>query len=176
MRKLFKNITIFAILIITFNVSPQSKGELDSREMAKDVIDKTDLRETTRNKNYIVFSNSDKRFIIIIDNNDSYREYYVNYMNANPKIIDVKEVEKSNSLLSRMFEKSIYRTDYVSLNSNFYNDGYKTSTGNVTYFAYHNVDGKVYGESRLTVVIDPNPIDREIYNYLSLRMLKFEFE
>ncbi|MEL6926889.1 MAG: hypothetical protein AAFO94_22815, partial [Bacteroidota bacterium] len=61
----------------------------------------------------------------------------------------------------------------IDLNSDFYKSGYDLSTGNPTYFYFSDSEGIKYGESQLTTLVKPNPVNKEIYNLVLTDLLKF---
>lgn len=155
---------------ITFNSNAQiNSSDLKSREIANDVINHIFSKELD-NKNYVIYSNSDKLFFVVVENQDNYKEYFISN-EVNPVKMEVRTINKPNSLYLKMFNKSNYKTDYVTFKSEMYNKGYEATFGNLVYFAYHNLDGKTYGEFRLSIITKPSPIDKDINEHLALKVI-----
>ena len=163
----------FILLALSFHACSQrlTEEELSSRRMAQTVVDKY-LGDLVQNKNYIVFSSGDDQFLILVENEDSYHEYYIDKSNGMDQVIRRDTIiEANNDLFTKMFESTSYRRDYISFRSDFYKDGYEISSGNITYFALVTSDGTRLGESRLSMFVKPTPMDAKIYLYFVERLL-----
>lgn len=163
--------TIFLLLLST-TVFSQTIGKADtlSREKASEVATKL-LKNT--NRDYLLFSIADKWFLLIKDNGDSYTEYYVNTadVNLNTHEYSAITIKKPNRILRKAFNRCLYHSGYISFNSQFFKDQKVKSEGNITYFFFKS-HGRKIGECRLSMFINPNPINVEIYNYLRNKLLK----
>lgn len=124
----------------------------------------------TKGKEYIIFSVSEKSFLIIVNLEHSYKEYFYNSESK----IKTKEVivKKPNDLFSKMFNKNIYQKEYITFDSDFFKPHYEISSGSITYFAYK-INNQRLGEARLSFFIKPNPIDAEVYLYLTNKILEY---
>lgn len=144
--------------------------DLKSRENAEKVINKNFLSDI-KEENYIVFSVAEKNFLIVIEKQNSYEEFFYN---QEKKIKEKKSVyEKNNELMQKMFNKKNYHTEFITFNSDFFKPNYELSSGNITYFSYVTKKKKRLGEARLSFFIQPNPIDAEIYIYLTNKILEY---
>ena len=143
-----------------------------SRAKAKDVSNF--IADKTLNNNHLLFSIGDKWYLMVVEHRDYYEEFYfqVDTLLKCSKINPIK-IDKPNNILEKAFDKDLYHKDFINLNSNFYKTGYEISEGNTTYFYFKDKDGNVYGESKLTTLIKPNPINNEVYNHLLMKLLQY---
>jgi len=164
---------IICLLIITSTHCYSQKLNSDSLSRAKAKLVSDVLAERTVGRSYLLFSINDKHFLIVVEHKDYYRELYleVDSLSKPSEAIEVN-IDKPNNILKKAFIKESYHKGFINLNSDFYKSGYKASDGNATYFYFKDRDGGIYGESRLTTIIKPNPIDVEVYNYLLIKALK----
>lgn len=139
-----------------------------SRAKAKDVSNF--IADRTLNNNHLLFSIGDKWYLMVVEYRDYYEEFY--FKGDTLKINPIK-VDKPNNILKKAFDKDSYQKDFINLNSDFYKSGYEISEGNTTYFYFRDKDGSVYGESKLTTLIKPNPINDEVYNHLLMKLLQY---
>jgi hypothetical protein len=142
-----------------------------SRLIAKGKIEKL-LFKKIENA-YLLFSVDDRWFLIIEKKSNFYREYFLQKNDSTYIIVKSLKIRKHKKILKKAFNKNIYHKGFINLNSDFYKNGYIFSQGNETYFYYKDKDDNIYGESKLTTIINPNPIDIEIYNFLLTRLLKY---
>lgn len=142
-----------------------------SREKSTAVIKKLFNNDSS---NYLLFSISDRWYLIIRDCGSHYVEYYVNTMPFKSSGLSTKilKLNKPNKILNDAFNSKQYHTGYITFGSPFFKDRELYSEGNITYF-FLSKHGQMFGESRLSVFINPNPIDDKIYNYLKMRALRF---
>lgn len=169
-----KNLKILIVLIAigSSNTSCSQKineAGLKSRNAAISAVEKL-FSNKLANKNYVVFSVSDEKFIITVEEENSYKEYYYN---SSDKVSELKVVsyKKPNELMREIFDKSNYKEEFVTFNSKFFKPEYKASSGNITYFVYNSKNGNRYGEARLSMIIKPNPIPTNIYLHFVKRIL-----
>lgn len=171
MRNL-KLLLLFLITIFSSNISCSQKldkADLKSRNIAHSVVYKH-FKEEVKNKNYIIFSVSDEKFIVTIENKNSYDELYYD-STKNNSVIDKVTYDIKNELMNKIFDKSNYKKDFISFNSDYFKPEYDASSGNITYFVYNTLDGKKYGEARLSMIVKPNPIPADIYMHYVKRIL-----
>lgn len=171
---------MFKIIIITlcfscFNIScAQKLSEIDmtSRQNAESIIN-TYFSDKVENSSYVVFSIADKDFVVVIEKEKAYKEYYIR-KDSTEKNIQIKDTiyNKSNALFKKMFNKELYHKEFITFTSDFFKPEYELAKGNSTYFVLKNEE-KRYGEVRLTVFVQPNPIDFEVYNYLVHRTIHY---
>lgn len=93
--------------------------------------------------------------------------------NGETRILKDTTLNLSGELAKRMFDKTIYRDDFITFDSDFFKPEYEASSGNITYFVMKDKHGKRYGEARLSIFIKPNPIDSAVYSYLVERLLYY---
>lgn len=150
-----------------------SEADKQSRQKADNVV-KSQLKGEIEGSNHIIFSVADKDFIILVENPSSYREYYIRSMDdGETKILKDTTLSLSGELAKKLFDKTIYRDDFVTFDSDFFKPEYEASSGNITYFVLKDRQGKRYGEARLSVFIKPNPIDSSVYSYFVERLLHY---
>lgn len=169
-----KKLMLFVLLSISFLSCRQNltKEELNSRNAAQSVVEKY-LSDVVRNKNYIVFSAGDDQFVFLIQDNDTFHEYYIDQSKEQGQmVIRDTVIEGNEDLFSKMFDRDLYRKEYISFRSDFYKNGYDVSSGNITYFAFVTKDHTRLGESRLSMFVKPTPMAPEIYLYFVNRILK----
>ena len=161
-----------SFLIPQFGSSQQfSCADSLSRNKATNVIEKH-FADFITNNNYLLYSVADKWYLVIIESLDNYEEYYVcedTLMECGKK--GSVKIKKPNEILGKAFDKNLYHKGFINLNSDFYESGYELSEGNTTYFYFKDKDGTIYGESKLTAFVKPNPINETVYNYLLKRLL-----
>lgn len=160
------------LLVFSFQACSQelTEEELESRRIAETVVNKY-LKDQVKGKSYIIFSSGDTQFVVLVNQADSYHEYYIDESNGANQVKYDTIIEADTNLFDRMFDEKAYRKDYTSFRSEFYKDGYETASGNITYFSLVTIDGSRLGESRLSVFVKPNPIDAEVYLYFVQRLL-----
>lgn len=71
-----------------------------------------------------------------------------------------------------MFNKNIYQKEFITFDSDFFKPHYEISSGSITYFVYK-INNQRLGEARLSFFIKPNPIDVEVYLYLTNKILEY---
>lgn len=168
---------ILIIFFCSFSIvaCSQQLNEADkqSRQKADKVVE-SQLKEEIEGRNHIIFSVADKDFIVLVENTGSYKEYYIRSIdNGEVKILKDTTLSLSGELAKKMFDKTIYRDDFVTFDSDFFKPEYEASSGNITYFVLKDKQGKRYGEARLSVFIKPNPIDSSVYSYFVERLLYY---
>lgn len=171
--KLIKVVLLSITLILTSCSAKLTSADIISRTNADKIIEENEL-DNVKGFNHIIFSVAEKDFIIIVEKQDCYIEYF--YKKGNDNIItkNTKVIyNKPNDLLKKIFNKTIYKKDFITFNSKFFSPQYEISSGNITYFVFKDEKDKRYGEARLSFFIKPNPIDAEIYLYLTNQILKY---
>lgn len=170
---------IYLITILLLSVSMQGcsqnkpiKEDYVSRENAEKLINEN-FKSKVDGKNFVLFSVAEKNYLIVVENDNEYMEYYSEYEDGKITTSKTFSVDKKNRLYQKMFDKNSYRTDFVTFNTDFYKSGYDTASGNITYFVLKDSKGKSYGEARLSIFVKPNPIDAEVYLNLVNRVLYY---
>lgn len=170
MSKIILIITIWLLTVTpTFSQKIDSTGNI-SREKSSSVLCQINIKSN----NYLLFSISDRWYLIIKDCGNYYVEYYINVLPFNSSELKIKSlrINKPNKILSQAFDKKIYYKNYITFDSPFFKNKELTSEGNTTYF-FLSEKGRKFGEARLSVFIKPNPINEDVYNYLKINLLKF---
>lgn len=163
-------LTLLLCSLLSLCSCSQSMNEEDiiSREKADNIIRKK-LEKETNGRNYVLFSIANSNYIVIVENKDNYSEYFIK--NSSDVVIGTT-YDKQDKLFEKMFNTSIYKKEFITFESSFFKPkGYEMSSGNITYFVFKDKNRKRYGECRLSVLIKPNPIDSEIYVFLSKKLL-----
>lgn len=170
----------FALLILCCSMyligcsQSLSEADLISREKVEIILNDELISDNVKKKDHIVFSVADQNFIVLVKELDAYREYYIKMEEGeNFEILSDIIVQLSNELTNSMFDKTKYNEGFITFNSSFYKDGYEVSSGNITYFVFKDKKGNRYGESRLSMLVKPNPIDSSIYSYFIKRIIDY---
>lgn len=140
-----------------------------SRRNADNIASEIFAKETSGN-NYIMFSVAEKSYLVIIDVKDTYEEYF--YNSESKRKSDVTIIKKSNQLFNKMFDKTNYKKEFITFDSDFFKPHYEVSSGNITYFVFKSNNQRL-GEARLSFFIKPNPINVEVYLYLTTKILEY---
>ncbi|MBL0744970.1 hypothetical protein [Chryseolinea lacunae] len=164
---------ILLFLLVAFQSCAQKKEEEVSRLAAEQVVNKY-LAVQVKDKNYAVFSSGDVQFVVLIENADSFQEYFID-ITAKSGEVYLRDTlfQSGDNLYKKMFNASSYRNGYVSFESDFYKDGYEIASGNVAYFVMITSNGLRHGESRLSFFVKPNPIAPEIYAHFTEHLLMY---
>ncbi|MDH7446922.1 hypothetical protein [Aquimarina sp. 2201CG14-23] len=169
-----------SIVILTFFLFTTCNGQNSDDFLAKSqirssLVTNEVLSEKENNKNpYILFSISDSSYIIVENTESNYLEKIVELTdNKIVNILSVEKIEKPNHILQKGFNKENYYKEFISFESDFYKDGYEIAKGSKTYFVMVDTLGDKYGESILSIIVRPNPIDEELYSYLASKLLNF---
>jgi hypothetical protein len=151
----------------------QTLNRVDSISRAKAQNTVTNNLKISPQSNYLLFSIQDKWYLIIVKKDGMLCQYYINSDTSKlkPQVTKKSKVIKSNPILRKAFKKGLYHREYITFNSPFYKNRHAQAEGNLTYF-YLYEDGIKYGEARLSVFIEPNPIDHQVYDYLRNTLLK----
>ncbi|WP_417350992.1 hypothetical protein [Flavobacterium alkalisoli] len=151
------------LLLLPFVLSAQESVHYERIDKLLTSFFKEDL-----NENKIVFTINDKLYLIIVEKKDAYEHYYFEADTITDKKPQVKQmiIFKPNNLLETAFNTNNYHTGYIDFFSDFYKDGVEFSIGNPTYFVLLDKNGQKFGETELSAVVIPNPIDKEVYNYI----------
>lgn len=128
----------------------------------------------------LLYSLDNKDFYVIIKSNPCYQEYYValDSLGRIDKMHSVKvetktrkqrkQQEQYQQLLSEaepIFDLRKYHTDFITKIPDT-----KYTSGRYSYFVLKDIDGKRYGEYRLSAVTSPLPINASLWTYLIRRL------
>lgn len=137
-----------------------TRGDSLSRVRA-DIIVTEVIGDEISGKCYLLFSIADKYYLIITKVGKYYKEYYI----VDREIVKEKYCRVSkDTIIEHAFDTTGYRTEFLSLNSLDFK--YEVADLEPTYFYFRDLNGKKYGESRLTLLIKPVPIKGKIYYHL----------
>lgn len=125
------------------------------------------------NSNYAVFSIINQNsYLILVENERNYKEYYFDKKENNVNL--GMTYQKPNKLFNKLFDLKSYDRKFTTFYSKFYQekDDY-LARGNSTYFVVKDSIGNRYGEMRLSVFVQPIPIEAEVYLYLVNRIIHY---
>jgi hypothetical protein len=172
-RKVLISIAFTFFVCIKGNAQYLSHYDSLSREKAKMVVD-DNFGEGIKKSNYLIFSMKDISFLVVLEKDNCYKEYFIfidTITNKSKK--DELTVYKPHEIYSIAFDTTKYRKGFINFNSDFYKNGYTKSWGEMNYFVFKTKSGQSYGELRLSTIVDPNPINATVYNYLQTRLLNY---
>lgn len=161
---------LFLYFAISISCLSQSRELSQNPNQSKfiSIVDSNEcIKHLTKDKNVLFFSIADKWGLMIIENNDFYKELYI----KNDSLMSSENISKSNEILKLAFNKEIYHTGFIG--PDFYSQNIKYSAGNNTYFCFVSQDDKIYGETEATTIIIPPPIEESVYNYLLKELLDY---
>lgn len=123
------------------------------------------------NKPYILFSLANYDYIIIVDSGLYYSESILTYYEDQIKLVSTQKITKPNKLFDSSFDTNNYLSGFTSITSDFFKGNEAESYGGTTYFVMTDIEGNKYGESSLSLMVIPNPIDKKIYGYLAKKII-----
>ncbi len=144
----------------------------ESREKADLVFDKIILNQVNQSCPYLLFSSGNKHYLIILDRGTHYT-----IVRANLDLIDKVEIKKvkneikPNELLAKAFDFSVYKSEFISFESDFFKEGYEIARGNPTYFVVKDKNKKRYGEYVLSFFVSPVPYNKKVYGYITSTLI-----
>lgn len=165
----------FMLYIFTLNANSQIMDCADSisRDRSEFIL-KEYFSDSLMFYNHLLYSIADKWYLIIIEKPICFEEYYIKQDSMiGYKKSNAKQINKSNTILQKAFDYSLYHKGFINFNSDFYKTGYELSQGNITYFFLRDKNGNKYGEARLSVFVKPNPINEDVYDYLRTHLLNY---
>lgn len=166
-----KNFLIIILLFCFTQSFSQLKEERDSiyKYNSHEILQEFFQEELGKN-NIALFSIGTANYLIIVEHCNKFKEYTVTLLDDNGRMEKKlkKRISKPDKLLESLLQKENYRTDFVNLSSNFFKDGYTITidTHNDFYFVLVDKNQEYFGETFLPIGIVPNPIRKEIYDYL----------
>lgn len=166
---------IFSCLLFMFSCSFKlNKADQLSRKQTEIVLNNKLIKNSVEGYDHIVFSVADENYIILINDEKSVHEFYIQLLkNEEILIISDSIVQISEELTNIMFNKSAYKEKFISFNSDFYKSGFEVSSGKIIYFVFKGKNKKKYGESRLSFFVKPNPINSLVYSYFVTRFYEY---
>ncbi|CAL2080185.1 conserved exported hypothetical protein [Tenacibaculum sp. 190524A05c] len=152
---------LFFSTVLTTNIAAQTSKDYQNAQRVVNSVFHNDLPNS-----YMLFSIENSEYLIVEKKGESFKEHFVevNEQNIITNVIQ-KSIQK-NTTLNRAFNKELYFKDYVDLESPYFIARNSFSQGKPIYFYYKDKDGNMYGESKLTTIIHPNPIDLSVFGYL----------
>jgi hypothetical protein len=165
---LFKNVSklssvILMICSITFSHKIYSQPD-KAFNKAQLVVEQVFKNRSPQS--YLLLSKEDKEYLIIEKNENKYEEYVVLVDESNNVTKIDSNKNNFNIVLDRAFDSNIYHKEYIDWNATYATIRNAFSGGKPVYFYYRSKDGKVYGETNLTTIVHPNPIDVSVFGYL----------
>jgi hypothetical protein len=157
------------LLFCTIAVFGQQATVDEARTNAQKVTEKYSAH--IDGNSYLLFSIADTQYLVVVKHENRYEEYYLTSDSLGVNIHKRRILRGNRKILTKAFDKKTYHKEYIDLNSPFYSKGYETSSGNTTYFYLKDTNGIRYGETSLTTIISPTPMDKEIYYFLQGRLL-----
>ncbi len=180
----------FTFLLVYFSLVSKAQSEWEkvsdssamiSRAKADRILSYFDTLRMPK----LLYSLEDRYYYLIIKDTPCYKEYYIEvdslgdvvqsrFLNQKKKMgkKQRKQAEQYQNLLceSTPFNLSQYHTDYITRMPDA-----KYISGKPTYFVVKDIEGKRYGEYRLSAITAPSLIDKSLWSYL-LRRLSEETE
>ncbi len=147
--------------------SAQKKADNISIEMSEDIINNN--FKSDEGKKRLLFSISDKWYLVIVQQEGQYEEYYLEVDSSGTKKSLIDEIKSPSVILDKAFDIKLYSKNYIDYTSD---KEYELTQGNKTYFVLKNELNEKYGEFSLSVVIKPTPINKEVYNYLVTKLMR----
>lgn len=180
----------FTFLLVYFSLASKAQGDWEkvsdspamiSRAKADRILSYFDTLRMSK----LLYSLEDRYYYLIIKDTPSYKEYYIEVDSLgeviqlrflNQKKITGKKQRKQAEQYQKLicegapFNLSQYHTDYITRMPDA-----KYISGKPTYFVVKDIEGKRYGEYRLSAITTPSLIDKNLWSYL-LRRLSEETE
>jgi hypothetical protein len=168
-------IIVFYMWSSVYSHSLQNAIDYDSlsRVKSKQLVEKY-FGESLQKLDYLLFSVADDRYLIIVERKNSFDEYFFNEdtLHHNKKYRRFLSIRKSNKILKKAFNESLYRKEFITMKSDFFKNKHPFFAGLGTYF-YLSKSGTKFGEESLTLFVNPNPMDKTVYKYLFTSFTKF---
>ena len=180
----------FTFLLVYFSLASKAQGDWEkvsdssamiSRAKADRILSYFDTLRMSK----LLYSLEDRYYYLIIKDTPCYKEYYIEVDSLgdvvqsrflNQKKITGKKQRKQAEQYQKLlcegtpFNLSQYHTDYITRMLDA-----KYISGKPTYFVVKDIEGKRYGEYRLSAITTPSLIDKNLWSYL-LRRLSEETE
>ncbi len=168
--KYFKIITLVFMMISTISCKSQklNKYEQTSREKADLVVENIFNKEK---KPYVLLSISNKFYLVINKEDNFIQETIVEFKKGEINKTVTNKIDKTNKLFSNLFNRDDYHKEFIGFQSDFFKNGYEKSNGNMFYFVMKDVDNNRYGETCLSLIIKPNPLRLDLFDYMVYRLV-----
>lgn len=177
----FRNLIIahsFLLSLYCFGQDTLSGYYLKSRVKADFVVQELIKMRHFDTSPYVLLSSSNHYYYIILDRKTHYSKVWVQLDNwidftksGKVKLTKVINESKPNDQIKGMFDFKKYHENFLSFDSEFYKDGYELASGAPSYFVAKNIEGIRYGESVLSILVSPNPIDKKIYGFMASELI-----
>lgn len=158
---------IFFHIFLSFFINSYSQ---DLKNETFNLIQKN-LNYIIQNREYVVYEWSEKIYIVIVKiNSNKFVEF--KFEKDNNEVMSLKDITtlSNNTCLEKVFDYKNLSKDYIDFQSEFYKNKDVDYNGATIYFAMISSDGSIYGESRLTTIVNILPYDRDIHLFLLNRV------
>ena len=166
---LFKNVSklVSVLLVVTSIVVPNKLYSQPEEDFKKAQFVINQLFKNKKPSSYILLSTENKEYLIVEKKENTYVEHFI-VVDKNNKITKVVNNQENYdaTVLNRAFNKDNYHQEYIDWKEAYAPVRNAFSGGKPVYFYYRCNDGNVYGETSLTSIVHPNPIDVSVYGYL----------
>lgn len=159
---------IFCYIFLSFFINSFSQ---DLKNETFNIIQKN-LNYIIQNREYVVYEWSEKTYIVIVKiNSNKFIEF--KFEKDKNEVISLKDINNlsNNSCLDKVFDYKNLSKNYIDFQSEFYKNRSVDYNGTTIYFAMISSDGSIYGECRLTTIVNILPYDRDIHLYLLNRVI-----
>lgn len=175
--------SVTLILVLTFFCKAQKNPDQTTDSLAKVSRDRADavLRHfDTIGTSKILYSLEDKYFYLIIEDIPNYKEYYVLLDSLGEiekkRLLKVEDKTRRQRKVQKQYTKLLLNAEPI-FDLNRYHTNYirkipdaKMVAGRPSYFVVKGIDGKRYGEYRLSSVTMPVPINANLWVYIVSRL------
>jgi len=161
-----KNLFIHLFIFLSFFINSYSQN---LKNETFNIIHKN-LNYIIQNREYVVFEWAERIYIVIVKiNANKFVEF--KFEKDNNEIILLKDITTmlNNTCLEKVFDYRNLSKDYIDFQSEFYKNNNVDYNGSTIYFAMISSDRGIYGESRLTTIVNILPYDRDIHSFLMIR-------
>ncbi|MFY7670598.1 hypothetical protein ACOSP6_05875 [Tenacibaculum sp. MEBiC06402] len=140
-----------ALLCIIFILLPSNLNSQASKDYKLAQLVIKQYFKNNVPKSYVLVSIENKEYLIIEKN----------------KLLSSKsKIDNDNTVLNRAFNRHIYHKNYINWDSDYAIFRNAFSAGKPMYFYYQSEDGTLYGETNLSTIVHPNPIDVSVFGYV----------
>lgn len=159
---------IFYCIFLSFFSNLYSQ---DLKNETFNIIQKN-LNYIIKNKEYVVYEWGERIYILIVRINSN-KLIEFKFEKDNNEAIFLKDITtlSNNTCLDKAFDYRKLSKDYIDYQSEFYNNKNVDYNGTTIYFAMITSDGSIYGECRLTTIVNILPYDRDIHLFLLNRVI-----
>lgn len=169
--KMKKLIYLF-ILINSLGYS-QENSEVYFRKKIDNV--ESNIKNILNGRQYIIYSTPYELHLILNKQNRYYEFIFKGDYDNEYELYDFNII--NDNIMQDIFNVSNYEAGIISTDSEFYRKKpLEIIDGLSTYFSFNTDYQKRYCEYFLTIFVKPVPMNKEIYQYLSFKMLNIEKE